>query len=70
MSDLPQPNRDRKGKEPCGECHIQPGETCDICGATGRSVAIQRLIDEVRLDRENGVHPNTYNRVYSRHNRS
>lgn len=18
--------------EPCGECHIQPGETCDICG--------------------------------------
>ncbi|KRS15632.1 hypothetical protein XM52_22590 [Roseovarius indicus] len=23
------PNR----KEPCGECHLQPGETCDICGA-------------------------------------
>lgn len=20
-------------KTPCGECHIQPGETCDICGA-------------------------------------
>jgi phosphoribosyl-ATP pyrophosphohydrolase len=18
--------------EPCGECHLQPGETCDICG--------------------------------------
>jgi hypothetical protein len=17
---------------PCGECHLQPGETCDICG--------------------------------------
>lgn len=23
----------RAGKEPCGECHINPGETCDICGA-------------------------------------
>lgn len=21
-------------REPCGECHIQPGETCDICGAS------------------------------------
>lgn len=21
--------------EPCGECHIQPNETCDICGVTG-----------------------------------
>lgn len=20
-------------KEPCGECHLHPGETCDICGA-------------------------------------
>jgi len=20
-------------KSPCGECHLQPGETCDICGA-------------------------------------
>lgn len=23
----------RKGKPPCGECHLHPGETCDICGA-------------------------------------
>ncbi|MEY9718821.1 hypothetical protein [Sinorhizobium fredii] len=23
----------KDGSEPCGECHIQPGETCDICGA-------------------------------------
>lgn len=22
-----------KGKEPCGECHLQPDETCDICHA-------------------------------------
>lgn len=21
------------GREPCGECHLQEGETCDICGA-------------------------------------
>lgn len=32
-SGLPKP-QSRKGKEPCGECHIQPGETCDICEAT------------------------------------
>jgi hypothetical protein len=24
---------DRTGKEPCGECRLQPGETCDICNA-------------------------------------
>lgn len=23
----------KEGEEPCGECHLQPGETCDICGA-------------------------------------
>lgn len=20
-------------KRPCGECHLQPGERCDVCGA-------------------------------------
>lgn len=25
--------RTREGKPPCGECHLQPGERCDICGA-------------------------------------
>lgn len=29
---FPQTKR-RDGQEPCGECHIKPGETCDICGA-------------------------------------
>jgi hypothetical protein len=29
---FPQPSR-KDGEEPCGECHIQPGEICDICGA-------------------------------------
>jgi hypothetical protein len=24
----------RLGKPPCGECHLQPGERCDICGAS------------------------------------
>lgn len=23
---------ERRGREPCGECHLQPGERCDICG--------------------------------------
>jgi hypothetical protein len=23
----------RKGEQPCGECHLRPGETCDVCGA-------------------------------------
>ena len=22
------------GRDPCGECHLAVGETCDICGAT------------------------------------
>lgn len=31
------PANSRVGKEPCGECYIQPGETCDRCGAKGAS---------------------------------
>ena len=30
---FPQPGR-KDGEMPCGECHLKPGETCDICGAT------------------------------------
>lgn len=30
--DFPKPQR-RDGKEPCGECRLSFGETCDICGA-------------------------------------
>jgi len=37
---FPQPQR-KVGGEPCGECHIQPGETCDICGAVSRPPADQ-----------------------------
>ena len=23
----------RQQKTPCGECHLKPGEKCDVCGA-------------------------------------
>lgn len=23
----------RQQDKPCGECHLQPGERCDVCGA-------------------------------------
>lgn len=29
---FPKPKR-KDGGEPCGECLLQPGERCDICGA-------------------------------------
>lgn len=29
---FPKPQR-RDGKDPCGECRLPIGETCDICGA-------------------------------------
>ena len=29
---VPRPTWDPH-REPCGECHLQDGETCDICGA-------------------------------------
>jgi hypothetical protein len=32
---FPKP-RCNHGGEPCGECHLQPGEACDICGATDK----------------------------------
>ena len=31
---FPQP-RPNLGGLPCGECHIHPGEICDICGVRG-----------------------------------
>lgn len=35
-----------------------------------RSPALDRLIEEVRNDRESGADPNAYNRMHNRHNRS
>jgi hypothetical protein len=34
ITEFPQPARKQPGERPCGECHINPGETCDICGAS------------------------------------
>jgi hypothetical protein len=35
------PKDARKGKPPCGECHLPQGETCDICGAHELTAAQQ-----------------------------
>ena len=40
---FPQPRR-KDGEEPCGECHLQVGETCDICGAKRAEQALAPLI--------------------------
>lgn len=58
---FPQPSR-KDGDEPCGECHIQPGETCDICGAINPPPAAQQVheLDEacynVAFDRGESTH--------------
>jgi hypothetical protein len=31
---------------PCGECHLHPGEICDICGATAEDGS-QRFRDRI-----------------------
>ena len=36
------PKDARKDKPPCGECHLQPGETCDICGAHQHALATEQ----------------------------
>ena len=63
MSDVPEafprPGRN-DGGTPCGKCHVQPGETCDICGAYGSDPDLLREeLDERRaLARE---YPELYN---------
>lgn len=44
------PKDSRKGKEPCGECYIQPGETCDRCGASGVLVPDQQVKPPAGID--------------------
>lgn len=51
--DLPKPDTNRAGQEPCGECHMTPGEVCDICGASRPGLPAswrpsQRLIEAVQ----------------------
>jgi hypothetical protein len=48
----------------CGRCHQFEDDRLD---AMVGSVAIKRLIEEVRLGKEPS--PQAYNRIYSRHNR-
>lgn len=31
--DFPKPTYKKDRRSPCGECHLNIGETCDICGA-------------------------------------
>lgn len=33
--------KDHCDKTPCGECHLKPGERCDICGAREPTVSAQ-----------------------------
>ena len=40
---FPRPQR-KDGEEPCGECHLQPNEICDICGASWTNL---RTLDEL-----------------------
>lgn len=51
LEPFPQP-RWKPGEEPCGECHIQPGETCDICGA---SRPARPTLTQVVTDRQAGI---------------
>ena len=37
---FPRPRRN-DGGEPCGECRLKPGETCDVCGAIGARTGIE-----------------------------
>ena len=55
---FPQPKRN-DGGDPCGECHIKQGETCDICGAIQISQAVLQRI-AARWVRERGRHPSDY----------
>lgn len=49
---FPKPSR-RDGQEPCGECHIKPDETCDICGARhapSDAKSVKSLADEIERE--------------------
>lgn len=39
------PKDAREGKEPCGECHLSHGETCDVCGATALFIHVTPKCD-------------------------
>lgn len=43
-ADFPKPRRN-VGAEPCGECYLKNGETCDICGAVRPYVPSAAVIE-------------------------
>lgn len=44
MTLFPIPRRD----DPCGECHLQPSERCDICGAVAPDPVMTRFEQAAR----------------------
>lgn len=54
--DFPRPQR-RDGKKPCGECHLQAGETCDICGAVAEQTYHGVPLSELARTGAYGWHP-------------
>lgn len=57
---FPQPKR-KPGGEPCGECHIQPGETCDICGAVNPPYVVRgKWVDPLPPDPARGPRTHPY----------
>lgn len=48
---FPQPSR-KDGGEPCGECRIPPGDTCDICGAVATDTSGADPAGRAALEKE------------------
>ena len=53
----------RKGKEPCGECHLKIGETCDICGAERKFKSTAAMRDRARELAKAGPGMDDYDRA-------
>jgi hypothetical protein len=56
MEQFPQPQR-RDGKEPCGECRLRSGETCDICGACVEQTFVGIPLSDLACSGVLGWHP-------------
>lgn len=55
QADFPKPAR-KDGRDPCGECRLQLGEICDICGASNTpqadpvreaALGVKRIVEEI-----------------------
>ena len=47
---------DNYRKRPCGECHLKPGETCDICGAVEKRTPAAQATAENNQPNETDGH--------------